>query len=199
MQNFPACRHYPSWMGGILDNQAGIHSVDLDKHLLSRRLGAVIKYRLVLRLPVEAVLQRIKRAWVLNQWFTPAAEINGRGWVVSKPCAAKGAQGQRLTQGTQPERALSMGSCASWGWNIWEANMLNITIFQTGRKENSRALQCLFCLFTCLLACLVIWVWKAWAPSWGDVHLISVYSAALGFCMGDHQQPDLMLGSAKPP
>lgn len=43
--------------------------MDTDKHLPSKYLGAVIKYHSVLRLPTEAVLQKTKRAWVINQWF----------------------------------------------------------------------------------------------------------------------------------
>lgn len=177
-----------------------IHSVDLDKHLLSRHLGAVIKYRLVLRLPAEAVLQRIKRAWVLNQWFAPIAEINGRGWVVSKSWAAM-------------EEHRSPRAKADPRHTAWESPFHGLLCFLrvkhlgdqhaqhyhfSDRKEGKQSSTAAPVL-PFYLACLIIWVWKAWAPRWGDVHLLSVYSAVLDFCMGDHQQPDLMLGSAKPP
>jgi len=41
--------------------------VDLDTHLTRKNLGAVLKRSAVLRLPAEAVLQKAKSAWVMNQ------------------------------------------------------------------------------------------------------------------------------------
>lgn len=181
-----------------------IHSADLDKHLLSKHLGAVIKYRSVLRLPVEAVPRRIQRAWVLNQWFVPVAGINGRVWAVSKPCAAmeehRSPRAKADPRHTAWESPFRGPLCFLRVKHLWGQHGQHYHFSDSKEgKENSRALQYLFRLFTCLLPCLIIWVWKARAPSWGDGHLISVYSAILGCCMGDHQQPDLTLGSAKPP